>query len=523
MLKNIVLTILSATMLVAAFPPIDMEFLSWFGMAPFFLALNGKHTAVGKNIGTAAFKLNTRGFFLGLLWGIVFFLGTVYWVVNSMVNYGGISLFISVLILILLVAYLSIFPAVFGLIVLSMRTSLLAKILTISSVWTALEYLRANMILGGFPWVLLGYSQSSFLPLIQITDITGVYGVSFLIVAVNLLSSSTLLYWSGREETMPLTEGLVVFIVLAGVLFYGFARVSHVDRVSARWNALKIGIAQGNIEQGEKWDASFQKETVEIYKNLSLALAKQGARLIIWPESAVPFYLQSEKELGHEIYNVPKESSAYLFTGADSYGLDPGGEVKYYNSAFLLSPGGEIVGKYDKIHLVPFGEYVPLKKYLPFIHKLVAGVGDFSSGKWLKPLAFDGNSFGVLICFESIFPELARGFIKEGAGFLVNITNDAWFGRASAPYQHFSQAIFRAVENKAYLVRAANTGISGVIDPVGRVKLKSGIFMRETLTVDVKIKDAQLFTFYSRYGDIFAIGCIALFIGCWLLVVRRKK
>ncbi|MEK7841299.1 MAG: apolipoprotein N-acyltransferase, partial [Deltaproteobacteria bacterium] len=367
----------------------------------------------------------------------------------------------------------------------SVRISPLLTILFAPSLWVALEYLRGNMITFGFPWALLGYSQSTFLPLIQIADITGLYGISFLIVMVNAVIFFAMSYWIGKEKKLPVKEGLLVFIVLMVVLIYGLFRISEIDKVSEHWKTLRIAIVQGNIDQGRKWDASFQKQTVDIYRNLSLppnvsigglGMAKQSVRLVIWPETAVPFYLQSDKDLGPEIFNVPKQTNAYLLTGSPAYGPGFGGDVKYYNSAFLISPRGEIIEKYDKIHLVPFGEYVPLKKYLPFIHKLVVGVGDFTPGKWLKPIEFEGNSFGVLICFESIFPELARGFIKDGAGFLINITNDAWFGRTSAPYQHFSQAIFRAVENKVFLIRSANTGISGVIDPVGRVRVQSGIF-----------------------------------------------
>lgn len=512
MLLNIFLTILSALMLTAAFPPIDLGFLAWIGMSPFFFALNGKN--------------RKSGFLLGLLWGGIFFLGTVYWVVNSMVSYGGIPFFTGALILLLLALYLSIFFAMFGLGMAAMSSVSMNPLLTIifaPALWVALEYLRTNMITFGFPWVLLGYSQSSFLPLIQISDITGVYGVSFLIVTVNMFVFSTLSYWLGRAKTLPLKQGVFVFLILIIILAYGFLRISQIDKTIADWKSLKIAIVQGNIDQGRKWDLAFQKETVDIYKNLSLTLMKQGARLIVWPESAVPFYIQSEKELGYEIYNVPKAANAYLFTGADSYGLGTGDEVKYYNSAFLISPEGEIIGKYDKIHLVPFGEYVPLKKYLPFIHKLVVGVGDFTPGKWLKPLEFEGNSFGVLICFESIFPELARGFIKEGAGFLINITNDAWFGRTSAPYQHFSQAIFRAVENKVFLIRAANTGISGVVDPVGRVRVQSGIFTTESMVEDIRVKNGDTITFYARYGDVFAIGCFLFVVGFCLLVAKRKR
>ena len=511
MTVKILLTVFSGILLVAAFPSINLEFLAWIGMTSFFFALNGKN--------------KKSGFFLGLLWGFVFFMGTVYWVVNSMVSYGGIPFFTGILILMLLALYLSLFFAIFGFGMAAMSSVGMSPMLAIffaPSLWVALEYLRCNMIIFGFPWVLLGYSQAAFLPLIQIADITGVYGVSFLVVMVNMLFFSVLSYWLGREKTLPLKQGIFVFLILVGILAYGFLRISQMDKTIAEWKGLKIGIAQGNIDQGIKWDLAFQKETVDIYKNLSLTLMKQEVRFIIWPETAVPFYLQSDKDLGPEIFNLPKQTNAYLFTGSPAYGPGFGGEIKYYNSAFLISPDGEIVGKYDKIHLVPFGEYVPFRKYLPFIRKLVVGVGDFTSGKWLEPLEFEGNSFGVLICFESIFPELARGFIKDGAGFLINITNDAWFGRTSAPYQHFSQAVFRAVENKVFLIRSANTGISGTIDPVGRVRAQSGIFTRETISDEVKLRDAYLFTFYSKYGDMFAVGCLFLAVSCWLIAIRKR-
>lgn len=499
-------------MLVAAFPPIDMEFLAWTGMAPLFFALHGRK--------------GYTPFLIGFVWGIAFFTGTVYWVVNSMANYGGIPIFTSILILLLLVFYLSLFPAIFGFLasrILSDRASLLLKIFFVSSLWASLEYLRANMITFGFPWVLLGYSQASFLPLIQIADITGVYGVSFLIVTVNMLIFFAVSYWLGKEKTLPLKHGLLVLLIIIMALAYGFLTIYQRDKTIAAWETLRIAIAQGNIDQGSKWDTSFQKETVDIYKKLSLALSKQKPKLTIWPETAVPFYLQSDKNLGPEIFNVGKETGSYLFAGSPSYGPGPGGETRYYNSAFLISPKGEIIEKYDKIHLVPFGEYVPLRNYLPFIHKLVVGVGDFTSGKSLSPIQFDGNSFGALICFESIFPELARGFVKGGAKFLVNITNDAWFGKTSAPYQHFSQSVFRAVENKVFLARAANTGISGVIDPVGRVMVKSGIFTRENMVEDIKVGDAKQLTFYTQYGDVFAVGCIILAGSCWLIAVRKRN
>ena len=547
--RDILLSIISAAMLVIAFPPIDLSIFAWIGMAPFFFVLEG--------------KTKGKAFLLSFFWGFVFFLGTIYWVVNSMVNYGGIPFFTSCLILLLLAIFLSLFHAAFGFLsatVLSNSSSLL-KLLFIPSNWVSLEYIRGNAIEGGFPWVLLGYSQSSSLSLIQVADITGVYGISFLAVMFNvfifisikgriLKSRNQKLEVRSNALSPFFKEGFVILIVLIIVLGYGLFRINQIDKISYDWKTLKIGIAQGNIDQGRKWDASFRKETVDIYRNLSLTLAKNKVDLLVWPETAVPFYLQSDKDLGPQIFDVPRETNTHLFTGSPAYGLGVGNEVKYYNSAFLITPQNEITGRYDKVRLVPFGEYVPFKKYLPFIHKLVVGVGDFTSGNWLKPLEFNGNSFGVLICFESIFPELSRGFVKEGAGFLINITNDAWFGRTSAPYQHFSQSVFRAVENKVFLVRAANTGISGVIDPVGRVKLKSGIFTKEALTADIKIRDAQSFTplegfsgrklpghskgdnlrksplmgftFYSRYGDIFAIGCLIAVVIFLLIGIRKN-
>ena len=512
MLRDILLIMLSGAMLVLAFPPVDLWFLAWIGLVPFFFALEGK----------------TRGkaFLSGLFLGIVFFLGTVYWVVNSMVAYGGVPVFTSIIILLFLVLCLSLYPAFFSLgMSFSFKAGLLSRLLFASSLWTALEYIRAVIPTAGFPWVLLGYSQSSFLHLIQIADITGVYGVSFLIVMANMLIFFAFSHRVKRAKMPLLKTGAFVMAIVIMVLGYGFFRISQMDKISAGWKTIKVGIVQGNIDQGRKWDESFQGETVEIYRNLSFSISREMPELIVWPETAVPFYLQSDKNLTSLIFDVPRKTGAHLFTGSPAY-KGYGEDAEYYNSAFLISPDGEFAGRYDKIHLVPFGEYVPLKKYLPFIHKLVVGVGDFVPGKTLMPIEFNGNSFGALICFESIFPELAGGFTREGAGFLINITNDAWFGRTSAPYQHFHQAAFRAVENKVFLVRGANTGISGVFDPVGRIKLKSGIFTREGMIGAVGIKDVKLFTFYARYGDIFAVGCVIISmvgLGFWIGRLRGKS
>jgi apolipoprotein N-acyltransferase len=178
------------------------------------------------------------------------------------------------------------------------------------------------------------------------------------------------------------------------------------------------------------------------------------------------------------------------------------------NSAFLLSPDGKIAGKYDKVHLVPYGEYVPLRKFFPFINKLVAGIGDFRKGEGNNPIKFGNHALGILICYEGIFPELSREYKEKGANLLVNITNDAWFGRTSAPYQHLSMTVFRAVENRTFLVRSANTGISAIISPSGKIIKKTGLFERTVLRGSVKLLDRK--TIYALYGDIFVYICLIL-------------
>ena len=306
MIIAFLLTILSATMLVLAFPPVDLWFLAWIGLVPFFFALDG--------------RTKRMAFLLGLLLGFVFFMGTVYWVVNSMVAYGGVPVFTSIIILLFLVLCLSLYSAFFSLgMSFFSKAGLLSRLLFASSLWAALEYIRAVIPTAGFPWVLLGYSQSSFLPLIQIADITGVYGVSFLIVAVNMFIFLFLSCWFGKNSRLPFKEGIILFVVITGVLSYGFYRIYEIDRISSTWKNIKVAVIQGNIDQGRKWDESFQGETVEIYRNLSFSISREMPELIVWPETAVPFYLQSDKNLSSLIFDVPKKTGTHLFTGSPAY------------------------------------------------------------------------------------------------------------------------------------------------------------------------------------------------------------
>ena len=225
-----------------------------------------------------------------------------------------------------------------------------------------------------------------------------------------------------------------------------------------------------------------------------------------------------------EILDVARISGDWLLFGSPSYQKDCDGDagcVSFLNSAFLLSPQGSIVGRYDKVHLVPYGEYVPLRKMFPFISKLVVGVGDFRSGEGYNPLTMDGHKLGVLICYEGIFPEASRAYKRMGADLLVNITNDAWFGRTSAPYQHLSMTVFRAVENRLYIARSANTGISAIIDPTGRIVAQTELFERTALRNTIRFINNK--TFYSVYGDVFVLISMAALVCCIIMSLRRKN
>lgn len=507
MIFRFALAILSGIALVLAFPPFGAGFLAWGALVPLFFSLDGAS--------------RRTAFLLGSASGFAFYLGTVYWVIHSMYNFGGVPLGVSILVMLSLVLYLSLYTGVFGLLVsVTAGFDRLARVMLFPAFWVMLEYLRGHLFTG-FPWVLLGYTQSQYLPLIQISDITGVWGVSYLIAAFNAAAFFVLRHLVKKEERLPVLPVGAAIALLSLTLVYGMLRMDNVDKEVSGWSAMKVGIAQGSIDQSVKWDGGYQQKTLDIYKDLTSKAGRENARLVIWPETAIPFYFEAEKIRDGFVGSIMRDAGTYVLTGSPSYNYNPvSAEVSYYNSVYLLSPAGEALGRYDKIHLVPFGEYVPLRSILPF-KKLTAGVGDFNEGPGPVPIMFEGGGIGTLVCFESIFPEIARGAVKNGATMLANLTNDAWFGYTSAPYQHFGMAVFRAVENKSYLVRAANTGISAVIDPNGRIRKETRLFERTVIVDEIRLRQGDL-TFYSRYGDAFAWAC-AVISGAFILTRLRRR
>jgi len=533
-IKNVLLAGLSGLMLTATFTPIALDWIAWISFIPLLISLENKSLS-------DAFKI-------GLFTGLFHYLTLIYWIVNVLSRYGNLNPIVSLAALLLLSFYLSLYTAFFALVVAIFKKNRLSSLWG-ASTWVALEYAR-SYIITGFPWCLLGYSQYSRLPLIQISDVAGVYSISFVIVLVNFalyhavsftfrkkISANTSGYNSeatrhdhnNLNRKVKMSYGLTLrrvgietiftFFLVGCVLIYGYSRLKAKGDTDAKGRVLRAVVVQGNIDQSLKWDSDFQEETVSIYKKLSLESADFKPQLIIWPETALPYFFQDPSHLSNEVFEVAKITNANILFGSPAYVKDKK-SIFYYNRAYMISKS-RVVDYYDKVHLVPFGEYVPLKRYIPFVHRLVPAAGDFSTGKKVQPIHSPGLTIGALICFETIFPDISRKFAAQGAEFLVNLTNDAWFGRTSAPYQHLSMAVFRCVENGLPMARAANTGISAFILANGKIVDTSKLFAREILQKEIQLTRKK--TFYSQLGDIFAIlltvATIIKFL--WIVIKRR--
>jgi apolipoprotein N-acyltransferase len=501
--RNSAYAALAGLLLVAIFPTFNLNFLAWIALIPLFLAL--KEQSI-KN-----------GFWLGGITGLFYFAGTVHWVTNSVHFYGGIPLVPASLITLLLCAYLALYPAMFGAAAVYLRSGH-PRLFFIAApaLWTALELAR-TYVFSGFPWSLLGYSQYLALPVIQVSDITGVYGVSFVIVLVNAALAEFVM---DRKRYPGLIAAFVVVILVLG---YGLIKL----RTPQPHGRITVSVIQGNIEQDKKWDHAYQAETLAVYKRLTGEVITQHPDIVLWPETATPFYFNAgssvDQALTADLVSFVKQKKVPLLFGSPTYEVKPNRAIVGRNSAFLLSGDGRVEAVYHKIHLVPFGEYVPLKHVLFFVEKMVQAIGDFQAGSehTVMTVAFDQGEtkMSTVICYEIIFPDLVRRFVDKGANVLTTITNDAWFGRTAAPYQHFSMAVLRAVENRVPVARAANTGVSGFIDAQGHILAVSRIFTEAHLTQTIAPGVHK--TFYTKYGDLFSYACLVLSL--IMLALRPTK
>ena len=484
---RLLLAIASGLLLGAAFPNLDLEPLAWIGFVPLLLAVRGQRPR--------------RAFALGWTTGLVFYLVTVYWVAYTITRYTAVPMPLAAAILVLMTAILACYHGAFVAALRWLEARRLPAFWLAPALWVTLEWARSWFFIG-FPWATLGYSQYRFHDLIQMVEVTGVYGVSALLVFFNVVAAEALIVRRGRRE---LIAALSVLTVL--VLFLPLAGRWRVAALSKRPAAghLRVAIAQGNIEQDHKWDPAYQGETLARYRELTAAAAAAHPDLVVWPETATPFFFQEPGPLREDVRAIAEQQHVHLLFGSPAFRQDHTGVLREQNRAYLVTPEGREVATYDKIQLVPFGEYVPFRSVLFFVSQIAPAVGEMEPGVAQTVFQMPGGRFGVLVCYEGIFPALTRRFVAGGADFLVNITNDAWYGPTSAPRQHLVQASLRAIENRRPLVRAANTGISAFVDADGRIRWQGPLF--ETAWHVEEISWPGVRTFYARYGDVFAWAC----------------
>jgi apolipoprotein N-acyltransferase len=489
-------------LLALSFPQYGHPALGWVALAPLLVA-----------IGQPA-RPARRPFLLGYLTGLVYFSGTLYWLTDVMTTFGGLPTSIATGVALLLVLYLAIYPAVVASIVArGVRTFGLPALWAAPLVWAGAEYLRGHL-LTGFPWVPLGNSQIDVAPIAQAASLVGVYGLSAIVALGSVAAAWLVVAPRGRAAIGPAAAAV---LVLGTAAQWGHVRVADGGLLRAG-TPVRVALIQGNVAQGQKWDAQFANTIFTRYLSMSRRGVADGATLVVWPESATPFFFE-EHPASEAIRRIASETGARLFIGSDQ--VDRGDRARLYNSAFLIQPTGSTGGVYRKMHLVPFGEYVPLESILSFAGPLVEQVGGFWPGDTLTVFTVREGRFSTGICYEAVFPELSRAAVRQGSQLLTSITNDAWFGRSSAPWQHLAMARMRSVETGRYMARAANTGVSALVDPYGRVIQQTGLFEDAVSVGEVRFLDGT--TLYVMIGDVVPWAGIAVAVGLWLMGLRARR
>jgi apolipoprotein N-acyltransferase len=452
------------------------------------------------------------------------------------VVYGHAPAVIGVVAPFALATYAGAVAAPFGAVWVWFRDRGLANAWTAALLWTVLDHLR-GVALTGWPWATMGYAQHLNPALLGLAQWTGVYGLSFAVVLGGVGIAEAVASLRAARRPSPHTVAAIGFVVF----LHGFGWATRIqpgiddDMLD---QSVRIAVIQGNIDQGVKWNAAWIERTVATYEDLSRKAAAEGAELIVWPETALPGAVETDPSLMARIEALARETGATFVVGSVGVDLDAMGRVdRFYDSAFFVEPGqGFLPDRYDKTHLVPFGEYVPLRDLLGSLLGAVASGmarGDVTPGA--APRAVDltlaatpdgGRRLlraAVPICYELLFPHLVRRFVVDGGGILLSITNDAWYGRTGAPYHFLAITALRSAETGTYGMRAANTGVSAVIDSGGRVRERTPIFEEAYLVADVPVRrpmGASGGTFYVRHGDVFVILCwlglsAAMLLGVW--------
>ncbi|MBF0414615.1 MAG: apolipoprotein N-acyltransferase [Magnetococcales bacterium] len=483
---------------VLGLPPYHQQFLMILGLAVLIVLVS-----------RVSWK---RGAWLGFFFGLGHFSFGFSWLLTSLHRYGDLWMGLSLLILLLLAATMAVYTALFGGLLRRCATQPGLLPLAAPALWVIGEWLRSHLFTG-FPWNLAGYAWSDQERIVQVADLGGVWLLSWLMV----FPASLLAWvWLRRFARYPVIAGGVLLLgslaLAAGYGTWRSAELAALQHRDAGARPLKVALVQGNVEQSKKWDPKFREEGFIKYLGLSGGI-NEPVDLIVWPETAIAFFIQASPDNLKRIQTLSQRLGAPILTGAPMADRDGDGEMEgkwlFYNSMVLLDATGDLNRRYDKYHLVPFGEFVPFRQFMPsFIKKITYGSEDFSRGPGAVPMPWEHGAIGGLVCYETIFPHEVRELALAHARWLVNVTNDAWFGEAAKP-QHLAMAQLRAVENRIPMIRVANTGISAAFDQLGRELGR--IHPNEAGTLIVTVPQGSGMSFFQRSEP--------WWIGVWLLMV----
>jgi len=504
---------LLGALLALAFPPYGLWPLALAGYAP--LLWQCRRSAP------------RRAAFLGFIFAIGFGVAEMYWLLVVLTEYGQVAWPLAILALLLLTAILALYVALFAALTSALARAGLSMVLAAPLVWTGVEWLRA-VALTGFPWLPLGNALAAELPLLQSAEIWGVHGLSFLVMLINALLARAAL-GLGAERRLGGREWLALgaaAVILAGGWLWGGARLSQVRGEMAQAPKLMTTVVQANVPLIQLWQRQLREPNLQKHIDFTRRAAaeiKKRPWLVVWSESSAPFYLMQEARESMMVLRAAKEMDAYILTGTLGARLKDG---RYHptNRSWLVGPQGEAIGWYDKVHLVPFGEYVPLEDLFFFVRAVAVTGDNFIPGQKGDTLDMAGLKLGPLICYESIFPELARAQTLQGARLLVNQTNDSWYGRTGASAQHMSHLALRSVENRRACARSANTGISGFVLPDGSMADELGLMSDGLASRELPLMTGL--TLYVRHGEVLGPLCLILAIlgggAAWLRNRRQR-
>jgi len=499
--KRSLLALASGATLALSLPNYNLTLLAWVSVGLLVVASFGARPAVAP--------------LYGLLHAIAFYPLSVPWMAIVVEQYGNVPPLVAAGLLLLISVAGGAIVAVFtwGIAFASRRSPLIACALA-PALWVAIEFARAHLPIIAFPWNLIGYAASGHLALVQLATVTGIYGLSYIVAAYGSLLAYAYITGGNRPWKIAISvAAALILIAFAG----GFAVPQQTPRYVAH-------LVQTNFAQSYTYPPDWMQihaGDLDQLEQISVDAARKNPGLIVWPEAPAPFTLQ-ERDFADRARRIAQDSGSDFLVGAEDWRRDAAGKWLATNSAILLNPSGDRIFSYDKIHLVPFGEYVPLRKWLAFTGKLTADIGDFTPGSQYSVGRLPDGRFGTFICFEAVFPDLVRRFTTNGAELLINISNDGWFGRSGAPAQHLMMARVRAVENRRWLLRDTNNGFTASIDPYGRIAAELPTDIRGELDAPYDFRSDT--TIYTRFGDWWAWACIvASIVLLGLTMVRFTK